>query len=322
MSLLPALLSIAWAIGQVWRDKYWLTGLCFYAPSPVVAALLALGGLTAWWLKRRSLACYALLLACAPLTSVLLFEHRWFATDHTAATLVESRASLTSKERGLVAPQVIGSRTLRVVHWNVMWGKRGWSREVDELLPLQAELYALSEIDPSADYSRFEGYSVLGDMAMVIVARGTLTGQQRRLNKSDIRTWVVDWSPPSWPEGEPPVRVMMVDLTAMLQFHRDPPLALLRREIAELRPDLVLGDFNAPRQSRRLAPLPAGYRHAYDVLGAGWSATWPWPLPVLAIDQLITGQRLTPLRYAIQSSGLSDHRRQFLEVTLGAESGL
>jgi endonuclease/exonuclease/phosphatase family metal-dependent hydrolase len=91
---------------------------------------------------------------------------------------------------------------------------------------------------------------------------------------------------------------------------------LLRRVtdvVVECRPDIIVGDFNAPRRSRALCPLPEGFSHAYDDAGCGWSYTWPVPCPVLAIDQCITGSRVKALKYDLGVSRHSDHRMQILD---------
>lgn len=80
--------------------------------------------------------------------------------------------------------------------------------------------------------------------------------------------------------------------------------------------DIVVGDFNAPRRSRALSPLPSGFVHAYEATGSGWSYTWPIPFPVYAIDQCILGSRISPVVYDLESSWRSDHRRQILEFTI------
>jgi endonuclease/exonuclease/phosphatase family metal-dependent hydrolase len=97
---------------------------------------------------------------------------------------------------------------------------------------------------------------------------------------------------------------------------RDPLLRRVLAAMASEKPDLVLGDFNSPRRSRALDPLPEGFTHAYDAAGRGWAYSWPVPLPVLAIDQTIVGARLEPLAYALHSTIVSDHRMQVLDFRL------
>ena len=86
--------------------------------------------------------------------------------------------------------------------------------------------------------------------------------------------------------------------------------------MADWEPDLVVGDFNAPRRSRALSPLPSGFVHAYEAVGSGWSYTWPVLCPLYSIDHCIVGQRIHPVVYNLESSWHSDHRRQVLEFTI------
>src|SRR5688572_5969074 len=85
-----------WLLGQLLRDATWLTGLCFYVPSPLLAAILSGWGLVHLWAKRRRSAAVALCLALPPLGVALLVENRPFASLPDA-----------------------GAAELRLVHWNV-----------------------------------------------------------------------------------------------------------------------------------------------------------------------------------------------------------
>src|SRR5438552_18906506 len=69
------LLLAAWAVGQCARDIVWVTGLCFYIPSVIVAAgLVATGALHAVARSRRP-ALLAIGLAFPPLAFVGLIEN-------------------------------------------------------------------------------------------------------------------------------------------------------------------------------------------------------------------------------------------------------
>jgi endonuclease/exonuclease/phosphatase family metal-dependent hydrolase len=78
--------------------------------------------------------------------------------------------------------------------------------------------------------------------------------------------------------------------------------------------DVILGDLNAPRRSRALTPPPPGFVHAYDAAGSGWSATWPVPLPLWAIDQCLVGPRLQVVGYRLGFRRGSDHRMQVVDM--------
>ncbi|MDQ1347436.1 MAG: vancomycin resistance protein VanJ, partial [Acidobacteriota bacterium] len=108
--------------------------------------------------------------------------------------------------------------------------------------------------------------------------------------------------------------VLAVNVISSPRIPRDPLLERVVEMIERRSPDVVLGDFNAPRRSRALARLPAGFRHAYDAAGSGWSATWPARLPLLAIDQTIVGPRLEVRAYSLHTTRISDHRLQLTEL--------
>lgn len=84
-------------------------------------------------------------------------------------------------------------------------------------------------------------------------------------------------------------------------------------------PFWVVGDFNAPRRSRALCELPAGYRHAYDTAGTGCGYTWPVPIPMYALDHSLHSASIVPVRYTLESSVYSDHRLQIFDFAWRAE---
>ena len=130
------------------------------------------------------------------------------------------------------------------------------------------------------------------------------------------RAWPLTWTPP----GGEPIRVLVADLPSDLAEARGPHLAWLHERMVAFAPDLVVGDFNAPRRALGLATLPRGYEHAYERVGSGYSATFPVPVPLWAIDQTIFGARIEPLAYELRSTLASDHRLQRLDFAVAAGS--
>jgi len=98
-----------------------------------------------------------------------------------------------------------------------------------------------------------------------------------------------------------------------LNVARDPVLREINALIEQHQPDLVIGDFNAPRRSWGLSQLPDGYRHAFDTVGRGCGYTWPSFAPMLAIDQCVTGPRIAPVNYELRTTLASDHRLQVFD---------
>src|SRR5262245_22934362 len=90
-------------VGQLFRDRLWLTGLCFYLPSPLVAVglLLAAAGIRRWSRRRARVAAFLVL---PPLFWVVAVENQW------------------SRPICVAEP----GRQFRLVFWNVANANLGW----------------------------------------------------------------------------------------------------------------------------------------------------------------------------------------------------
>ncbi len=287
-----ALVLAGWGIGQVARDATLPTALIFYLPSLAVAALLLALAAFARWRSGRWL--WIALAALPPLLVVVAVENRWPGAGGESA--------------GESAPR--GER-LRVVHWNVAGGWTGADAEAAEIARRDPDLVVLSE-GPSRVARRVSahlpGFQARSFGALSFLARDLDEGRwlERR------RDLQVVWESFSWHSRR--WSLLAVNLGSSPWQARDPLLREVVRRIEQVRPDLVVGDFNAPRRSWALAALPAGYRHAYDEAGRGWSATWPMPVPLLALDQAIVGPRLRAVGYHLTGTSWSDHRLQLVEL--------
>jgi vancomycin resistance protein VanJ len=278
-----------WVVGQIVRDRTWFTGLCFYFPSPLCAALLILGAGWLLWRSRRRLGLIMALLAVTPLLTALFAENHWDARQQNAS-----------------------SQDLRLVHWNVLYHRMGWQRIHSRMGEENADFYLLSEVWPSADIDVMakmlgDDYTALWLGNMAVMARGELELVERS-HVNGARPYLVRWR-----HNGKTLLVLAVDVHANVFGKRVPVMQGLCALIQEHQPDIVAGDFNTPRLSVGLRDLPEGYRHAYDAAGSGWSYTWPVPAPMLAIDQCIAGPRVDPVRYAIHATTLSDHCMQVFD---------
>jgi endonuclease/exonuclease/phosphatase (EEP) superfamily protein YafD len=258
----------------------------------VVSGLLLGIAAAARWRRRPALG--IVLAALPPLAVGLLVEHRWWAP-------VE------------VAPA--GGPPLRVLHWNVSGGWVGAGEQAREIAGAAPDLVVLSEAPARVARgvaAALPGFRAATYDSLSLFARDP--GRGHWLERSR-RLQVVEFVLP-WRERE--LRVLAVNLGSALRVPRDPSLRRVTALIAERRPDLVVGDFNAPRRSRALSRLPPGYRHAYDEAGRGWSATWPVPVPLIAIDQAIVGPRWRVTGYRLAGTPWSDHRLQRFELVAAA----
>ena len=285
-----------WLVGAVLRDATRWTGLCFYLPSPVVAAALLAGAATARAHGRARAARILAALAVLPLAAILLLEHRWWRRPQEA--------------RG-------GAPVLRVLHWNVYRGSAGWDRAREEILRIRPDLLVLSEPPYEPHVRRLAAglggaYSVVRPGPFVVMGRGAIdvVPATPRPRRRGLVTATLAWTC-----EDVRVRVLLADLPSSVLVRRDPLLREVLRLARRERADLVVGDFNAPRRSRAIARLPRGWAHAYEAAGSGWSATWPMPLPLLDLDQCLVGPRLAAVRYELGWVQASDHRSQLLDLS-------
>ncbi len=306
----PLLLVLPWTIGQLLRDRWWMTGLCFYIPSPLLLGALLLAAGLAWRRRRRYLAAVSLAAALAPAIVVGAFENRWRMPESPGPGAQYSRAPANRP----TTDGSLAADTLTLVHWNVFRGFLGWDRIKSELAEHPADIYVISELPEKIRSEHVavlgEGFSMIRDYKLGIACKGFLDGRSKRPESHLGLIYAV------CQVGDQAVSVLAVDLPAGLTTPRRPGLEAVAGWIEHYQPDLVAGDFNAPRRSSTLANLPTGYSHAYQRVGSGWSYTWPVPLPVWAIDHCLLSPRVQPLNYTLSSSVLSDHRIQTLEFSM------
>jgi endonuclease/exonuclease/phosphatase (EEP) superfamily protein YafD len=289
------LLLLLFLAGQVLKDRTLATALVFYLSAPpVVAAALVVIGFWPGWRKRPAAACFAASFALAPIAVSALLDH------HVLAQPLADRAA---------------GRPLRVVAWNVAFVPFGAGPLAYRLRPYDPDLLMLTEFQswyaPRLASGLGSDRTARPMDTMCLIARGGIEAARWVEADDRLQIFVADWIP-----GSGRLHVMGVNVISSPIVPRDP---ILRRVLAAMdreKPDLVLGDFNSPRRSRALDPLPAGYVHAFDAAGRGWTYSWPVPLPVLAIDQAILSTRLEPLHYALHSTIVSDHRMQVLDFRL------
>jgi vancomycin resistance protein VanJ len=286
-------LTSVWAVGQVLRDSTWLSGLCFYVPSPFLAVVLMAAVLFFLAVGRRRSALLAFVLVVPPLGVVLCVENQ------------------------LVRSESAPPGPLRMVHWNV--GRTLHRPGVRAFLAdRRADLYVLSEIPDVQSVEQFcddlgGNYRAEVFSNLAVVGRGRVVLLGRLMDRDGARAQVVGWEY----DGHS-LLLLVADLPSDIRVPRDPLLRELNEHIRRHGPDLVVGDLNAPRRSRALGELPPGYQHAYDSVGSGVGYTWPVPLPIYALDHCIHGRRVTPTHYTLRSSVHSDHRCQVLDFSLAS----
>ncbi|MBC7966235.1 MAG: hypothetical protein H7Z17_09960 [Fuerstia sp.] len=297
-------LVAVWVLGQILRDRNWWTGLMFYFPTPVLVAWLLLQFKISRTSRRLTLG-----LLIAPLGMLLGVENQWMRPDSPTGENVPSDGSEnTATSETIVSAAATDGVPMRLIHWNLARGVMGWEKQWRHIESLQPDIIVLSEIPEKLDTTTLTGFDVLVINGMVVACHGSMTKSGSLVRGGPLQAWHVTCQ-----LSEGPLEVMIADMTSRISIPRDPFLRPFVALLADRKIDVSVGDFNAPRRSLAFDDLPAGYRHGYDAAGAGWSYTWPVPVPFLAIDQCMVGPRLKPVHYELQSTLMSDHRLQVLD---------
>lgn len=293
--LLPVpVLGLAWLAGWLVRDHGRVLVWLYFIPAPAIAALCGLWFVFTHREVSRSLRVAVALIGLLALFKVLALDCAWHRTPAARRP------------------------TLRLVHWNAAHAPFGFKPVLRAVQPDRPDLLLLSECSRRPDLDLFAERELhlphyFQDQGMAIASRFPLEARGT-INMSNGRAWTIRVHTPGGP-----LDLVAVDLISHPTLNRRLPLETLGRWLdqrTDPTPLLVVGDFNTPRDARAFRPLRRHLRHAYEIAGRGWPYSWPLPAPVYSIDHTWVSRNVTVQRYDLQSSRLSDHRRQVLDIAL------
>ena len=298
-----ALLGIGvWLTGQVFSDRYEWSQWIAWTPTPV-AIVVALIGFTATWrngggpMRKRVRRIGWGTTVLALIVFFCFIEHRLLTTGDCAAP------------------------GLKIVHWNSTGvpnehepATAAWLAELDgdvTILTNHGGMHRKPAIHnwltDNGVIVRPQPFAILSKLPIVEV-RTVVSSQQMhvvilRLNATEklgreLTLWLIDL--PSDPETP-----RMETATQVRQWidESDLPAA-----------DIILGDFNMTRGSASLDVIAPEYRHAFDVAGSGFGATYPRDMPWLHIDHILIGDAIEPKSYCIIDPGVGSHRLQMMTI--------
>lgn len=206
-----------------------------------------------------------------------------------------------------------------VVFWNVGHDLINDVAVVDGFLDRGPAILGLVETGPVSPewlaewQTRHPEYQfVMPDPGCLLAVRGEIKASG--LNPIAYRSYV------AWVEAEidgQPVRAAVVDIVADVNISRREPLNGLNELLAGWKdgPLVVMGDFNTPDDSLWMADLRRNFREVFRAAGQGYVPTWPWPVPVLKLDQIWVNRFFDVHAAWQQATWRSDHRAQWAEIS-------
>lgn len=229
--------------------------------------------------------------------------------------------------------------TFRIATYNILAAKRGVADVAKVLLDLDADIIALQEVDRNtrrfgrvdlvaefanalglqsafARYRRYQG----GEIGVALLSRFPVL-ESRRISAPTSKLGMLLTTLQA-PEG--PLRVLVV------HFHptdpRDPKRSRNRMDqlrlqeakhaletaVAQTKPTVVLGDFNA----RPNGPEYALFSAALSDACPGGARTWPTPFPLVRLDYVWLSSEFEAVQCSQFASTASDHNPVVVDVAV------
>lgn len=270
------------------RDRVPGLSTLFYATPPAVLGALMLACGVGWFMRRR-----------------------WRPGGISLGLAVLCGLWQVAASRfGNPPPHGPSGPTLRVLFWNLAHGSRGWERIAAELARHDPDVACFVETGPrTADQVAVLDRLFPGqdrqwlDREMLVITKGRLERVSILPLDHGSRIAIVRLTC-----RERERELVLVDIESDLLRSRREALENLVRHCRYARPEIVLGDFNTPRDSALLGELRKDYVHAFEAAGNGFDGTWPMPLPILSIDHVWCARSLGVVSCRLVGSGASDHR--------------
>ena len=213
------------------------------------------------------------------------------------------------------------SEAVRVVFWNVYRGPFGWNSILRSIHEEDADVVVLAEVGtkrlPSGFWRRNfpnHPYRMLLPREMAVVSKHPVHESETIHHDGKGLCHRVVLS-----IGEQNVSLIVCDLPSRPYYRRADSIKRVTNIAAEIsgQPSLIVGDMNTPVDSVHFDRIRTMYQNAFAAGGQGYHATWPMPLPVIAIDHCWVSRHIDVAACRIKWTLSSDHRPLVADLIIG-----
>lgn len=210
------------------------------------------------------------------------------------------------------SPVAFSGETQAIAFWNVGRNLTHDVIAVDHFLKSAPALVGLVETGEFSQEWLNQWRTRQPDYELVVLPNDCLLAVRGKvLEQGDIR--LPEGSFASWVDvslGGVVMRVVMVDIAANVWRSRQEPILKLAAALNSWddKPIIVMGDFNTPDESVWLSEFQPKFREVFRTAGSGYAPTWPWPCPVLKLDQVWVSREIDVERSWQTGTWRSDHR--------------
>lgn len=158
----------------------------------------------------------------------------------------------------------------------------------------EEDIQNLSKQFPAYEFRILDGFMMIG-----------VKGQIKNITYvSEAYSYDINFIEMQLPSG--PILVALTDTFQDPTMDKRKTLETILQLVNERETDLFIGDFNTPYESVHFRKFETNYTSFRDY-GQGFSATWPYGIPLLEIDQIYTASNYTPLLLQKFYYPVSDH---------------
>ncbi len=266
------------------KDHFSFLQIFFYAfPLPLI--ILWGSFVTLLFFKPRS---YFIFFLCTTLGLTGI----WFSNDYMLPSHVEIPENSTS-----------------VIFWNAANRKTIHLDVLSEKIKnIQPDIIALAETENasaedirqlSKDFPTYEFRILDGDMLIGI--KGHIEKITYILEE---HSYDINFVEAQLKAG--PILIALTDTFQSPTMDKRKTLGTILQLVSQRNTDLMIGDFNTPYESVHFRNYETDYTSFHDY-GQGFSATWPFKIPLLEIDQIFTSKKFTPILLQKFYYDVSDH---------------
>jgi len=102
-------------------------------------------------------------------------------------------------------------------------------------------------------------------------------------------------------------KILIADVSASPFFNKKESLKAILDFAIENNVDFIVGDFNTPYESIHFKNYHKAYNSLHDY-GHGFTATWPFGVPLLELDQVWLNKKYNPVQLKKEQYSKSDHK--------------
>ncbi|WP_166643255.1 endonuclease/exonuclease/phosphatase family protein [Gelidibacter sediminis] len=156
------------------------------------------------------------------------------------------------------------------------------------------DLELLSTTFPSYEFRILGGFMMVG-------VKGSITKVNYLMENASYH---VNFIEAQLPSGA--ISFAVTDIFQSPTMDKKKAIGTVLKLASQRNTDIIVGDFNAPRESVHFKAFEKNYT-SFSNYGQGFTATWPFEIPLLELDQIFARKPMTPILLQKFNYPESDH---------------